>query len=108
LNAGTGYSGSDTVIFNGGGCTQQPIATVDGTAGTILGLNFSQPGLGCNSAPTVSIASPGGGTGAQIELINGAGEGTYTKSTVNNGFSLKIPAGTRAVTYTSVITFSVS
>jgi hypothetical protein len=105
-NAGTGYSAAPTVVFTGGGCTQNPVATATVSGGSLTGISFSTVGLGCTSAPAISFT--GGGSNGAATPINGAGEGSYTKSSATNGFALTIPARSRAGTYTSIMTISAS
>jgi len=106
-NAGTGYTTAPTVVFTGGGCTQEPAATATILAGNITAVNFSTVGLGCTTTPAISFTGGAGSNGAAT-AIDGAGEGSYTKSSTTNGFSLTIPARSRAGTYTSIMTISAS
>ncbi len=105
---GTGYTTAPTVVFTGGTCTQNPVATATVNGGGNLNtISFSTVGLGCTSAPVISFTG-GGGSGGAATGINGAGEGSYTKGTTTNGFALTIPARSRAGTYTSTVTISAS
>ena len=105
--AGTGYTTAPTVVFTGGTCTQNPVATATvNSGGNLNAITFTTVGLGCISAPVISFT--GSGSGAAATAINGAGEGVYTKGTTTNGFALTIPARSRAGTYTSTVTISAS
>ena len=104
--AGTGYTTAPTVVFTGGGCTQNPVATATVSGGNLTAISFSTVALGCTSTPAISFT--GSGSGAAATAINGAGEGSYTKGTTTNGFALTIPARSRAGTYTSIMTISAS
>ena len=88
-------------------CTQSPVATATVSGGSLAAINFTTVGLGCTTAPAISLTG-GAGTGAAATAINGAGEGQYTKGTTANGFVLTIPARSRAGAYTSVLTVSAS
>lgn len=58
---GAGYTNSDFVTFSGGGSTLNAVANVFTDAnGSIVGLNFSNTGLGFISAATVAITSSNG------------------------------------------------
>ena len=105
--AGTGYTSAPTVVFTGGTCTQNAVATATVSGGSLTAISFSTVALGCTSAPVISFTG-GGGSGAAATAINGAGEGSYTKGTTANGFALTIPARSRAGTYTSTVTISAS
>ena len=105
--AGTGYTSAPTVVFTGGTCTQNPVATATVSGGNLTTITFTTVGLGCTSAPVISFTG-GGGSGAAATAINGAGEGSYTKGTTTNGFALTIPARSRAGAYTSIMTISAS
>jgi parallel beta-helix repeat protein len=62
---GSGYSASPTVSFTGGECDTEPAGTVfQDNAGHVVGVNLSNFGSGCKSAPHLSFRDETG-TGAK-------------------------------------------
>jgi len=68
VNGGSGYTGTPTVTFAGGGAAagNQATATAVVTNGTLTAINIVSAGSGYTSNPVVTIAG-GGGTGALVE-----------------------------------------
>lgn len=68
--AGTGYASSDTVTLSGGGCTTTPTAEVTSvdSSGGVTEIHITDPGVGCSSAPSVSISGGSGGSGGASAL----------------------------------------
>ena len=77
---GTGYSGTPTVAFTGGGATTQATGNVVAVAGVVVAVNILTPGVGYTSAPTVTISGAGTGATAVAVLAPTLGEGDQASS----------------------------
>jgi parallel beta-helix repeat protein len=67
---GSGYSGSPTVSFTGGGCDTEPAGTVfQDNAGRVVGVNLISYGSGCRSAPRLSFRDDTGSGATAIAYV---------------------------------------
>lgn len=69
-NGGTGYTGTPTVAFTGGGGTGAT-GTVTAVAGVITNVTITNPGSGYTSAPTVVFTGAGTGAAGSAVLSDG-------------------------------------
>ncbi|MDD4892059.1 MAG: hypothetical protein PHU85_19225, partial [Phycisphaerae bacterium] len=115
-NGGTGYTGTPTVSFTGGGGSGAA-ATVTLSAGAISRLQLTSTGSGYTSTPTVTITG-GGGSGAtatvalapprlaSISLINGGSGYTAAPTVTISGGGGAGATATAALKPTSIASFS--
>lgn len=63
ISSGSGYTSAPSVVFSGGGCSNEPAATTTIAGGMVNGIALTSAGSGCTTAPTVTIAPPSGPNG---------------------------------------------
>jgi hypothetical protein len=66
LTEGSGYTGTPTAAFTGGGGTGMTATVLTNAAGNVIGLKLTSIGTGYTSAPSVAISGAGTGATAQV------------------------------------------
>ena len=88
--AGSGYSGTSTVTFTGGGAVRAATGTLVVTAGAITDVTITDPGSGYTSVPTVVFTGGTGGAGTAVlgAITDSLAGATFTYDT--NAFLLTL------------------